>query len=231
MTYDDVLEASSRLWPEVGLARRCAPHLAEALLGTVPYQELLFPNGFSEVTLPVYQDAVTSRFYNDCVVPAVLSIIEELPTGRRVSVLEIGAGTGGTASSMLPALQTVCSQYMFTDVCEVFLHQARRRFAEYASFMRYKLLNIGADSRLQGFASHSYDLAIATNVLHAAPFMRNTLGNCLQLLRDGGFLVVNEGFQTSSFNQTTFGLTNGWWLFASDSERTGQPSPLMSWEH
>ena len=132
-----------------------------------------------EMTLPVYEDAVISRFYNDCLVAAVDSIVACLPDGRLLSVVEIGAGTGGTASSVLPRLQGACQQYMFTDVSEVFLNQARRRFAEYASFMRFELLNIDADPRLQGFASGSFDLAIATNVLHATPFMHNTMSSRL----------------------------------------------------
>ena len=230
-TYDDVLEVSPRLWPEVNLARRCAPQLASALLGTDAYQELLFPGGSMEMTLPVYEDAVVSRFYNDCLVAAVDSIVACLPDGRLLSVVEIGAGTGGTASSVLPRLQGACQQYMFTDVSEVFLNQAQRRFAEYAGFMRFELLNIDADPRLQGFASGSFDLAIATNVLHATPFMHNTMSSCRALLCPGGCLLVNELLQTGSFAQTTFGLTDGWWLFASDPERTGQQSPLMTWEH
>ena len=230
-TYDDVLEVSPRLWPEVNLARRCAPQLASALLGTDAYQELLFPGGSMEMTLPVYEDAVVSRFYNDCLVAAVDSIVACLPDGRLLSVVEIGAGTGGTASSVLPRLQGVCLQYMFTDVSETFLNQAQRRFAEYAGFMRFELLNIDADPRLQGFASGSFDLAIATNVLHATPFMHNTMSSCRTLLCPGGCLLVNELLQTGSFAQTTFGLTDGWWLFASDPERTGQQSPLMTWEH
>mmetsp|Transcript_24221 Transcript_24221/g.76721 ORF Transcript_24221/g.76721 Transcript_24221/m.76721 type:complete len:1389 (-) Transcript_24221:1907-6073(-) len=230
-SYEDVLAVSPRLWPEVGLTQRCASQLAAALLGTVAYQELLFPGGSMELTLPVYEDAVNARFYNECVVAAVDSIIASLPAGRFLSVVEVGAGTGGTASSVLPRLRRVCEQYMFTDVSEVFLNQAQRRFAEYAGFMRFELLNIDADSRLQGFASGSFDLAIATNVLHATPFIRNTLRNCRRLLCEGGFLLLNELLRTSGFLQTTFGLTDGWWMFASDPERTNQPSPLLSWEH
>ena len=230
-SYEDVLAVSPRLWPEVGLTQRCASQLAAALLGTAAYQELLFPGGSMELTLPVYEDAVNARFYNECVVAAVDSIIASLPAGRFLSVVEVGAGTGGTASSVLPRLRRVCEQYMFTDVSEVFLNQAQRRFAEYAGFMRFELLNIDADSRLQGFASGSFDLAIATNVLHATPFIRNTLRNCRRLLCDGGFLLLNELLRTNGFLQTTFGLTDGWWMFASDPERTNQPSPLLSWEH
>ena len=34
------------------------------------------------------------------------------------------------------------------------------------------------------------------------------------LLCAGGVLVVNEALATAAFPQITFGLTDGWWLFA-----------------
>ena len=59
--------------------------------------------------------------------------------------------------------------------------------------------------------------------------MRDTLRHCRQLLRAGGVLVATETLRTSPFLQTTFGLTEGWWLWTSDAERLGQGSPLMAW--
>ena len=132
---------------------------------------------------------------------------------------------------MLPSLELSCARYTFTDVSEVFLRQAEPRFARFARFMQYELLNIDADPRLQGFAAAQFDVAVATNVLHATPFMRNTLQNCTRILRSGGFLVVNEVLITGTFAQITFGMTDGWWLFSEscDPERTGQESPMLSW--
>ena len=135
-----------------------------------------------------------------------------LPRGRRVAALEVGAGTGGTASSVLPVLQGSCERYVFTDVSDVFLRQARVRFANFAC-LECVLLNIDASPQLQGFATHENDLLVATNVLHATPFMRNTLHHCAKLLCEAGMLVVNELLATITFAQMTFGMTDGWWLF------------------
>ena len=151
--------------------------------------------------------------------------------GQLLLVLEVGAGTGGTASSILPVLVGSSERYVFTDVSEVFLRQARIRFTDYAHVVDYSLLNIDAEPQLQGFATDQYDLAIATNVLHATPFIRKTLCNCQKLLKVSGLLVVNEALATSAFTQTSFGLTDGWWLFSEscDPERSGQGSPLFNW--
>ncbi|EOD23044.1 hypothetical protein EMIHUDRAFT_61214, partial [Emiliania huxleyi CCMP1516] len=167
-----------------------------------------------EALLPVYEEAAVSRFYNDALVAAVESVVAALPPGRLLCVIEVGAGTGGTAASVLPSLELSCARYTFTDVSEVFLRQAEPRFARFARFLQYELLNIDADPRLQGFAAAQFDVAVATNVLHATPFIRHTLRNCRRLLRPGGLLLVNEALATSAFAQITFGLTDGWWLFA-----------------
>lgn len=223
-------------------------------------QELLFPGGSTEVHHPLaystrsyvfnsramcinrrdrvmlqvaqafYEEAAVPAFYNTAVVVAITASLSQLPASRRVAALEVGAGTGGTASSVLPILDGACSSYTFTDVSEVFLRQARTRFMEY-SFMSYQLLNIDADPRFQSFQLHQQDLLLATNVLHATPSIRSTLDNCWKQVRSGGLLVANEGLQTMSGLQITFGLTDGWWLFeeCSDPERVGQGSPFLNW--
>ena len=230
VTPATVCSAHADVWPEVQLVEQVGPHFGKALSSAVAYQALLFPGGSMEAVLPVYEDAVIAAFYNGCVVAAVESVLALVPVERRMMILEVGAGSGGTASSILPVVEGVCERYMFTDVSEVFLRQARVRFAD-IPFLEYKLLNIDADPRYQGFAPRQYDVTIATNVLHATPFMRNTLQHCAQLLRDGGILIANEALVTAAFTQITFGMTDGWWLFGEsrDPERVGQDSPLLSW--
>jgi acyl carrier protein/SAM-dependent methyltransferase len=227
---DAVLAAHADLWAELQLADVCGPRFADAVTGVVAYQELLFPSGSMELTRPVYEDAVSVTYYNRCVVAAIEVALAQQPTERRISAVEVGAGTGGTASSVLPVVDGSCERYVFTDVSDVFLRQARKRFAAY-DFIEYVLLNIDADPRFQGFGAEQYDFIVATNVLHATPFMRNTLRHCRQLLRPAGLAVVNELLGVSTLVQMTFGLTDGWWLFSEcrDVERVGQNCPLLTW--
>ena len=230
MAPADVRAAHPALWAEVQLAEQCGPWFADALSGVVACQALLFPGGTMEAVRPVYEDAVGAAFYNGCVVVAVEAVLSLLHMERAVRALEVGAGSGGTASSVLPVLESACARYVFTDVSEVFLRQARARFADF-TFLEYALLNIDADPRLQGVAVRETDVIISTNCLHATPFMRNTLRHCEHLLCEAGLLVVNEALATSAFLQMTFGMTDGWWLFSEsrDPERIGQDSPLLNW--
>merc|ERR1719424_1448536 len=149
-------------------------------------------------------------------------------SGNKLHILEVGAGTGGTASHVLPMVDGHCNKYVFTDVSNSFLMGARKRFGQYA-FVEYQLCNIDVDPRLQGFSLHQFDLIIATNVLHATPSMKRTMENCSRLLKPGGVIGILEGLRTSAFFQMTFGLTDGWWLFneCEDPLRTGYGSPLM----
>jgi SAM-dependent methyltransferase len=208
VTPELVLTAHRLLSADVELAKSCGPQFGDALDSSFPYQELLFPGGSMEKVRPMYEESVVTSFYNECCVAAIESILSLLPKKRQVVVVEVGAGTGGTASSVLPVVRHVCQRYVFTDVSDFFLRGARKRFAEYP-FIAYELLNIDSDVRLQGYSSHQNDLLISTNCLHATPFMRNTLRNCEQLLSAGGMLVVNELQYTTCHLQITFGMTDG----------------------
>ena len=77
----DVRDAHPNLWAEVQLAKRCGSKLADALSGSIAYQELLFPGGSMDAVLPVYEHAVVGAFYNGCVVAAVEALLELLPAG------------------------------------------------------------------------------------------------------------------------------------------------------
>jgi SAM-dependent methyltransferase len=215
---------------ELALAVHCGERLVDALNCTIPYQELLFPGGSMEMLRPVYEDATISQFYNGCMQAVLQAVLKRQPRPQPMVALEVGAGTGGTTSVLLPILNGRCERYVFTDVSRVFLVQAQTRFAAF-SFVQYSLLNIDADPRRQGFASAQFDLLIATNCLHATPLIRTTLCHCHQLLRPAGLMVVNEALTTDAFTQMTFGLTDGWWLFheSRDPERLGQSSPMLNW--
>ena len=144
MSATDVSAASGDIWAELQLAERCGAQLSDTLTGKVPYQELLFPGGSLDMVRPVYEQAHTAVFYNDCVVAAVQLVVTTIRPDERVIGLEIGAGTGGTSSSLLPILDGSCERYVFTDVSDVFLREARRRFVSFP-FVEYVLLNIDAD--------------------------------------------------------------------------------------
>lgn len=56
----------------------------------------------------------------------------------------------------------------------------------------YRKLNIENDIVEQGFLEHTYDVVIASNVLHATQSLETTLKNTRSLLKPGGYLVMLE---------------------------------------
>ena len=80
---------------------------------------------------------------------------------------------------------------------------------------------------MQGYPNGSFDVLLATNVLHATADMTNTLQHCKQLLRRGGLLIANELTAKTEFLTLTFGLTDGWWLYH-DGHMRLPGSPLLS---
>jgi SAM-dependent methyltransferase len=93
----------------------------------------------------------------------------------RAKILEVGAGTGGCTEAVLDALREQgtlglhyrCASYDFTDISSGFFEAARERFKGVGDIMAFKKLNIEGDPSEQGFESNSYDLVIASQVLHA----------------------------------------------------------------
>ena len=63
---------------------------------------------------------------------------------RALSILEIGAGTGGTTSALLPVLPAGRTRYVYTDVSPLFTARARDRFAAFP-FVEYATLDISRD--------------------------------------------------------------------------------------
>ena len=80
--------------------------------------DMLFPGGSMSAVLPVYERSAGALFFNGRIVAAVEAVLNEIGQTTRVVALEVGAGTGGTTSSVLPVLTRVCERYINTDVSD-----------------------------------------------------------------------------------------------------------------
>jgi SAM-dependent methyltransferase len=92
-----------------------------------------------------------------------------------LKVLEIGAGTGGTSTSVLSGLCPVenggidpktssLGSYTYTDISAGFFEAAKEKFKSWRSLMKFKTLNIEKDPLEQGFEEGDYDIIVAANV-------------------------------------------------------------------
>ncbi|OGM44452.1 hypothetical protein ABOM_006955 [Aspergillus bombycis] len=190
------------------------------------------------------QDDLMARYYDsDMEMGPIPEQFEQLMSSMRftfsnLKVLEVGAGTGGFTSRVLKSLHPVnadgeiegncIASYDFTDVSPSFFEKAKDRLAEWSRILNYKKLDLGVDPVSQGFTAASYDMIVASNVLHATANIQQTLKNMHHLLRPGGKLLFLEGVrQETVYSNISFSALPGWWL---GQEREREWCPYISKE-
>lgn len=159
-----------------------------------------------------------------------------------MNILEIGAGTGGQTVPLLRQLSSdgirKWARYDYTDISPEFLERARTKFRGYAtrsnssSEMNFRLCDISRDPvSEQSFEAGTYDLIIASHVLHATPNLDQSLRNVRKLLKPDGKLLLFETTQPETIHTGfAFGLLSGWWapLQTGGWERRSPHSPCLT---
>ncbi len=207
---------------ELMLLRQCGERLAEALRGEIDPLQLIFPEGSLTMAEHLYQDAPANRIFNQLVQKSISAALERLPEGQTVRILEVGGGTGGMTAFVLRKLPPARTEYVFTDVTQMFGVHAEQKFHEYP-FVRYQVLDIESDPLAQGYEPHSFDIILASDVLHATKNLHNTLQNIKQILASNGLLILLEGTGFPRWTLLVFGLLKGWWLFTDVDVRGADP--------
>ncbi|KAI1101771.1 hypothetical protein F4804DRAFT_334979 [Jackrogersella minutella] len=223
-SYLEILKNGYHSALSIGI-KRVLDHAAEIFTGTRETLDILMQGN---LLAEIYNH--TSFGYGD--------FVRLLSNSRpNLRILEVGAGTGGTTELILRDLVDeggfpIYSVYTFTDVSSGFLVKARERFS-YAPNMEYKVLDISRSPSEQGFEGGergSYDLILAANVVHATPFIKETLGNIKSLLKPDGMLVLTELLPTLRTANYAFGHFAGWWLGTADARPSNPLMPVERWD-
>ncbi|MFF7631639.1 beta-ketoacyl synthase N-terminal-like domain-containing protein [Kitasatospora sp. NPDC008050] len=227
-----VTEQVTAEYPEMdGYARllmACLEELPDILTGRRKAHEVLFPDGsFDAVEAVYHSDQDTNGLVARLVAEYVRARLDGDPQAS-VSVLEIGAGTGGTTAAVLPALDAAEQRlrYVYTDISRSFTSYGRNRYGKDHPFLSFEQLDIESSPVEQGFTAGGYDLVLACNVVHATRRIDDSLAHVRQLLRPGGVLILLETTRVQEFFTLTFGLMSGWWAFEDTRRLPG--SPLLS---
>ncbi|MGC2744995.1 MAG: SDR family NAD(P)-dependent oxidoreductase, partial [Candidatus Angelobacter sp.] len=193
--------------------------LPEILTGKRRATDVLFPNASMELVEGFYKNNPPADYFNAVLADAVIEFIEQRgrqDANARFRIIEIGAGTGGTSEVVFKRLQgfvDCIDEYCYTDVSKAFLMYAEQSYGAAIPYLNCRLFNVEQPLEPQGIIPGTYDLAIATNVLHATRNIRNTLRNSKALLKQNGLLLLNELLGPSLLTHLTFGLLEGWWLY------------------
>ena len=216
----------------IELLSLCLDNLEDILSGNKLATDVVFPEGSMKLVESVYQNTKQADSYNEIVAKTIKEIIEDnKKTNKKIKILEIGAGTGGTSSRVLEEIQNYKDyiEYYYTDISRSFLIYGEDKFSKYKDFIKFELLNIENDINEQNFIENEFQIIFASNVIHATKDIKNTLSNIYKLITKGGALIINEMVEKELFSLLTFGLLDGWWLYE-DPEVRIKGSPLLSTE-
>ncbi|CAL9331576.1 SDR family NAD(P)-dependent oxidoreductase [Streptomyces sp. Tu 3180] len=195
------------------------------LRGEVLATDVMFPDSSMELVERIYRDNPLSDRFNGILADAAAAVVREIvraDPAARVRILEIGAGTGGGSVTVLERLEPFAAHvetYSYTDLSKSFLMYAEEEYGPRYPYLDYRLFDVEEPLAEQGIAPGSYDLVLATNVLHATKDIRRTLRNAKGALKRHGVLLANELSSHSLFTHLTFGLLDGWWLYEDDELR------------
>ncbi|KAI5925273.1 hypothetical protein F4810DRAFT_718242 [Camillea tinctor] len=178
--------------------------LPSILRGTMPALQVMMENN---MLYRFYTDGIGFKEGNNDLAAVISQIAHRYP---RMNIIEIGAGTGGATSGVLKSISSNFQTYTYTDITAGFFEKARDTFDEYADRLVFKTLDIANDPKTQGFAEGSYDLVVASNVLHATKFLGETMKNCRRLLKPGGYLVLLEITEDHLRPQFIVSSLQGW---------------------
>ena len=215
---------------ELILIDRCGSKLVEVLRGDEDPLGLIFEPG-STVAEHLYYHSPTMRIYNRLLRELMLTVLDHLPEGQTIRILEVGAGTGAVTSFLLPILHGRQAEYVFTDISKTLINAAQEAFREYP-FVEFRQLDIEKDPVEQGFDPNSFDLVIASDVVHATENLHRTLDNIKPLLASDGLVMMLELTNPSYLFDLIFGMLDGWWLFSDYDLRPDHATmPRAGWEN
>jgi acyl transferase domain-containing protein/acyl carrier protein/SAM-dependent methyltransferase len=205
------------------LLRACLEALPGVLSGSRRATDVMFPNSSMHLVEGIYRGNPQADYFNNVLGRTLSACIEQqLHTDpeRKIRIIEIGAGTGGTTVTLLPIVQRYpVEEYCYTDLSKAFLMHAEKHFQPQCPVLTTSIFDVSRPLEPQSVAMNRYDFAIAANVLHATANIRETLRNAKALLKNQGILLLNEISTWSLSNHLTFGLLEGWWLYEDAAAR------------
>ncbi|MFJ9818086.1 amino acid adenylation domain-containing protein [Streptomyces sp. NPDC101151] len=185
-------QAREEVCPPALLAyfRAHAVALPALLRGEQEAVRLFFPDGSQEIARAWYADNLAARRLLATLGAAVRGAAKG-SQGRPLRVLEVGGGIGAATGPVLEALGDRPVDYLFTDVSEYFLADARERFGGRPG-LRFGLFDMNRDLRSQGLLPNSFDVVLSAGALNNARDTAQVISRLRTLLAPQGWLCLLE---------------------------------------
>lgn len=208
--------------PEALLCGATCADLGPIMRGEKEAVQVLFTSGGADLLDQFYGDGLVTSPWLAAIGSGVAEAARQLPEGRGLRILEIGAGTGGLASQVLPLIERGVHSYVFSDVSAAFFPAARQKLAAYPE-VEFHTFDLEKPGNEQEFDLGSFDIILGTNVIHAVNDVRVALRHINDLLAPGGSLLFVDVATPHLWLNAVFGLTSGWWRFTDRDLRPHHP--------
>ena len=213
--HAEMLERFPKHSSETKLLHTTASRLAECLSGAADPLGLMFGDATARALMEdVYTNAPMFKTRTLLLADYLSSTVERLGNSRKLRILELGAGTGGTTKNVIRKLaennNAASFSYTFTDLSSSLVGTARRKLAKWP-FMEYAVLDIEKDPAPE--FTNAFDIIVSTNCIHATKDLVHSTTNIRKMLRPDGVLCLVELTRNLSWFDLVFGLLEGWWLF------------------
>ncbi len=196
-------------YPELTLLLRVGQSLDQILRGKLDVASLLTPGGSTTTLEHFYQDAPAHQAANQAVAETVAAVLKDRPRDQMVRILEVGGGTGGLTSYVLPKLNPDRTEYAFTDIQETLLALAEQKHFDY-NFVKCQKFDLDIPPQEQTLELASFDLILVSDVLRFSANPRLALSHLHRLLASGGLLVLCERLATPAWFEFVFAPANSW---------------------
>ncbi len=236
---ETTIELIQETYPEftshLTLVETCLESIFPILQGKETAVDIMFPGGSMKLVEGIYKNGSVNKYYNTIISEYISRYVKEWLASRvgdkKIRILEVGAGTGGTSRFVLESLKEFAKdiEYIYSDVSLGFTKYGNATFGAQYPFMKSTVLNIEKILPFQNIEENSIDLIIGSNVVHATNTIHTTTTNLSAVLKEGGSLALFELTSFRALTTVTFGLLDGWWAFE-DPEFRIPDSPLLNLE-
>ena len=203
----------------------CSHHLEKVVRGEMSPLSVIYPHGDLNFMFQFDKlgDLLGDVYYN-MYMQVIASHAKHLAEqGRRVRMLEVGAGVGHVTRQLLPKLKNTPNiEYWFTDLGKDFVDQAKTTFVDYLNMMKFATFDITKSALKQGLLG-SFDIIVSYNVIHTTRSITESVLNLKSCLTGDGKLFIIESARNETWATLAWGILDGWWYFEDYELRPSEP--------
>lgn len=205
-------------------------HYDEVFRGNREGSTVIYPEGKFDLIYS-YESRMKKYTYTEKCIHALGETVRRIAdsAGRKLRILEIGAGSGEMTDTILEQLEGIEYEYWFTDLKLSLVNERKNSSDKDNSFMKFAALDITKSPTDQGFTNNSFDVVMLYDVIQATENISNTIKNISSLIADNGIFAFVQTCDGIELLNLIFGYAPGWWNYSKDPERNRITMPPEKW--